>query len=131
YIAQAAWTAEALGVLRAPRTVDELRSTLATYRPELRSTEGARDVARFLLWQAPVPWVARPGYVTLALSAAATLPEWALRLLGIPRVPVVGPIIGDVTGSGVVRAIRWIMSAPPRDERDAALQSARAARDPE
>lgn len=111
YVAQTAWTAEGLGVPRAPRTVVELRDVLADYRPELAASKDSKDVARFLVFQAPIPLVARPGYTTLALAAASTLPSWASGMLGIPHVPAVSPAVGAVAGTGAVRAIRWIMSA--------------------
>ena len=113
YVAQTAGTAEALGVRRAPRSVAELGAVLADYRPELEASGESRDVARFLLREAPIPLVAKPGYLALALSAAATLPHWALGMLGIPRIPAVTPVLGSVAGAGVVGVIRWIMSAPP------------------
>lgn len=113
YVAQTAETAEALGVRRAPRSVAELQEVLADYRPELAVTRASRDVARFLIWQAPIPLVARPAYTTLALAAASTLPRWACGMLAIPHVPAVSPAVGTVAGAGAVGAIRWIMSAPP------------------
>lgn len=114
YVAQTAGTAEALGVERAPRSVDELRAVLDSYRGELESTPEARDVAKFLLLQPPVPLVARGGYAGLALAAASTLPPWALSMLRIPRLPVVTPLVGGVAGSAAVSAVRWIMTARPR-----------------
>ena len=127
YVAQTADTAEALGVRRAPRTLDELRGAVEAYRGELESTQASRDVARYLLLEAPLPLVARPGYTALALAAASTLPPWALGMLGIPRLPAVTRAVGTLTGTGAVAAIRWIMSAPPRDAQAAALRKAREA----
>lgn len=112
YVEQTARTAEALGVERAPRSLAELRAVLASYRSELEATKQARDVARFLLLEAPVPLVARPAYTSLALGACSTLPSWAMRMLRIPRIPALTPVVGAVAGTATVRAIRWIMSAP-------------------
>ena len=36
------------------------------YRPELEATDEAREAARFLLLDPPLPWVARPGYGLIA-----------------------------------------------------------------
>src|ERR1700750_691006 len=50
YVADAAKIAEALGVIDAPRTVQELDAALEAYRPELRVIPQAREAARFLVW---------------------------------------------------------------------------------
>ncbi|WP_153502597.1 oxygenase MpaB family protein [Cumulibacter manganitolerans] len=112
YVAQTAETAEALGVERAPRSVAELEDVLASYRPELRATPEALDVARFLLLQPPVPMLARGGYAGLAIAAAATLPPWALAMLRIPHLRGVTPLAGRLAGSMSVGTLRWIMTAP-------------------
>ncbi|WP_106850258.1 oxygenase MpaB family protein [Blastococcus sp. Marseille-P5729] len=114
YVAQTAATAEALGVVRAPRSVRELNQVLDSYRPELCSTPESVDVARFLLLKPPVPLVARGGYAGLALAAAATLPPWALSMLRIPRLPVLTPVVGGLAGGLAVSTVRWIMTAQPR-----------------
>ena len=49
YVADAARVAEALGVPDPPRTEQQLRQRISSYRPELRGTASARDAARFLL----------------------------------------------------------------------------------
>ncbi|MFV0532042.1 MAG: oxygenase MpaB family protein [Cumulibacter sp.] len=126
YVAQTGVAAEALGVRRAPRTVAELAGVLASYRGELEATAAARDVARFLMVQAPVPIPARPGYLMLAGAAASSLPRWALSMLAIPRFPLITPAAGYLAGGAMVRTIRWIMQAPPRDDASATLAEARA-----
>lgn len=83
YVAQTAWAAEQLGVIDAPRSTAELRADLERYRPELESTPGARDVARFLLAEPPLPLATRPGFWMLAAGAVAMLPGWARDMLGI------------------------------------------------
>ena len=47
--------AEALGVHHAPRSVADVRAELRDFRPELAGTKEARDAARFLLLEPPLP----------------------------------------------------------------------------
>ena len=61
-----------------PRSVSELRQALGDYRSELETTTAARDAARFLLLNPPLPYVARPGYGTIASGGVSLLPPWAL-----------------------------------------------------
>ena len=65
YVADMAIVAERLGVNHAPRTVSELRAEFREYRPELRGTPEAREAARFLLVDPPLPLVARGPYTVL------------------------------------------------------------------
>ncbi|GGW46368.1 oxygenase MpaB family protein [Streptomyces caelestis] len=113
YVADTAKVATALGVPDPPRTRAELQARLAAYRPELRATPQCRETARFLLLQPPLPLVARPAYALLAANAVTSLPEWARRLLGLPRVPVFEDIAVPLTGHVLTRAIRWSMNPPP------------------
>ena len=116
YVAQTGVTATALGVLDPPGTVAELEAGLDSYRGELRATVEARDVAKFLLLDPPLPAHLRPAYGTLAVAAAATLPSYARRMLRIPRVPVLTPVAGTIAGQVGVRGVRWMLqpSAPQR-----------------
>lgn len=109
YVAQSALVAERLGARHMPRDVASLRAALEAYRPELEASPAARDAARFLLLDPPLPWTARPGYGLIASGGVALLPGWARREL---RLPVLGPgrsvaaALGQV-GTGVVR---WAMA---------------------
>ncbi len=66
--------------------MDDLTSQLDAYRPELEATPAAREAARFLLFEPPLPLLARPGYATLAAGAVSLLPAWARSALelGVP-----------------------------------------------
>src|SRR6478736_214270 len=66
YVRQAGVPASRLGVPTTPASVAELRAVLASYRPELEATDAAREAARFLLLNPPLPLYARPGYGTIA-----------------------------------------------------------------
>ncbi|MFD3503233.1 oxygenase MpaB family protein [Streptomyces sp. NPDC058676] len=113
YVADTAKVATALGVPDPPRTRADLEARLAAYRPELRATPESRATARYLLVQPPLPLAARPAYALLAANAVTSLPEWARRLLGLPRIPVLEAVAIPLTGHALTRAIRWSMNPPP------------------
>lgn len=120
YVAQAGRAASLLGVPEPPTTVADLRATIDAYRPELEVTEPARDAARFLIVEPPLPLVARPGYATLVAGAIAILPDWARTMLDVPF-DRVATIAGRPLGRFGAAAVRWGLagvqdgrrSAPP------------------
>ncbi|RIJ77542.1 DUF2236 domain-containing protein [Nakamurella silvestris] len=112
YVAQTALVAAKIGVPAPPGTVAELDVMLAAYRPELESTVAARDAARFLLLNPPLPLASRPGYAMLAAAAVSTLPGWARRTLRLPRIPLADGLIGAGAGKAATSTIRWAMSRP-------------------
>jgi uncharacterized protein (DUF2236 family) len=112
YVAQSARVAQALGVIDPPRTDDALRHALASYRPELQGTPAAREAARFLLLNPPLPVVARAPYGGLAASAVALLPLWARRRLLLPYLPVTERLVVRSVGTALTRTIRWALVAP-------------------
>jgi uncharacterized protein (DUF2236 family) len=114
YVADSARVAAALGVLDPPTTVAELRAGLAEYRPELASTPAARDAARFMLLQPPLPLAVRAPYAVLAAAAVGSLPRWARWPLRLPYLPLAEATVVRLAGEGLVRTIRWAM-APPAD----------------
>ena len=71
YVADTARIAVALGVPDPPQTRGELAEALAAYRPELRATPEALEAARFLVWNPPLPLLARGPYTLLAATAIA------------------------------------------------------------
>ncbi|MBM6403653.1 DUF2236 domain-containing protein [Phycicoccus sp. CSK15P-2] len=120
YVAQAAVVARRLGAADVPTDVAALDDALTAYRPVLRATPAARDAARFLLLDPPLPWTARPGYGLIASGGVALLPPWARRQL---RLPVTGPVAGTAGALGLVgtKAVRWAM-AGVAEERRAAVE---------
>ncbi len=112
YVAQAARVAEELGIEDPPRSEAELRSQLAAYRPELRSTPAARSTARFLLLNPPLPLLARPPYGVLGASAVGLMPLWARRKLLLPFLPVTERVLVRTAGTALTRTIRWALVAP-------------------
>ncbi|MFJ4410999.1 oxygenase MpaB family protein [Streptomyces sp. NPDC088910] len=110
YVADTARVAEALGVLDPPRDQAALTARLAAYRPELRSTAEARDAARFLLLDPPLPWAARGPYAILAAGAVGLLPSWARSPLRLPYLPITEATGVRLAGHGLTRTIRWAMA---------------------
>ena len=109
YLAQSARVAVALGASDVPTTVAELAEAFARYRPELESTESARDTARFLLKEPPLPWTARAPYALIAAGGVALLPDWAREQLGIDGRWV--RTVGGPGGALATKAVRWGLSA--------------------
>lgn len=112
YVAEAAVIARALGVDTPPTSVQELRDQLDAYRPELRGTPEAREAARYLLVQPPLPLAGRPVYGMIASAAVALLPRWARLPLWLPYLPVTETIALRPAGAAVTRTIRWAMTSP-------------------
>jgi uncharacterized protein (DUF2236 family) len=110
YLADTARVARALGVLDPPTTEAELRAALAEFRPELTGTREAREAARFMLLQPPLPLAARAPYGVLAAAAVAGLPRWARWPLRLPYLPVAESTVVRLAGDGLVRTIRWAMT---------------------
>jgi uncharacterized protein (DUF2236 family) len=110
YVADMAVVATALGVVDPPTNQAELAEQLAAYRPELRGTKEARDAARFVIFQAPLPLWARPAYGALAATAVATLPPWARWPLRLPFLPMTEATAIRLAGHSVVGAIRWVIT---------------------
>ena len=77
YVHDVALVARKLGVNHPPTSVRELRGELRDFRDELQSTREARDAARYLLVEPPLPMAARAPYLMLAGAAVALLPAWA------------------------------------------------------
>ncbi|MGL5866386.1 MAG: oxygenase MpaB family protein [Dermatophilaceae bacterium] len=109
YVAQSAIVAERLGAQDMPRDVASLRTALHAYRPELEASPAARDAARFLLLDPPLPWAARPGYGLIASGGVALLPRWARLEL---RVPVLGPatVVAGALGQLGTNVVRWALA---------------------
>jgi uncharacterized protein (DUF2236 family) len=119
FVANMARVGGALGVPDPPTTVADLRRALDGYRPELAGTPEARDAARFLLIQPPLPLAVRPAYGVLGAAAVGLLPRWARWPLRLPYLPIAEATVVRVAGDTVVRTIRWAMSGPPPSQQSA------------
>ena len=111
YVSDTARVAESLGVIDPPRTEAALRSRLELFRPELRSTESAREAARFLLLTPPLSLPARAPYGVLASAAVGLLPVWARLPLRLPYLPVLEGTGVRLAGGVLVGGIRWALEA--------------------
>lgn len=105
YVAQCAEIAERLGVVAPPRSVEALDAALDDFRSELVPSDAARDVARFLLREPPLPVWARPGFGLLARGGITLLHPWARELLRLSD-----PVAGLVAGKAGVGAVRWALA---------------------
>ncbi|AKU16376.1 hypothetical protein VV02_11720 [Luteipulveratus mongoliensis] len=112
YVAQIGSIAARLGVPEPPSTVRGLREVLASYEPELEGSDLARDAARFVMFEPPMPVAVRPGYALLVSGAVASLPSPARAMLGI-RLPPGGPTVLNAGGRAGAAAVRWMLSDPP------------------
>ena len=112
YVEDMARVARKLGVIDPPTTLLELRQTLESYRPELRGTTEARQAARFILLNPPVPWAARPAYGVLTAAAVSTLPWWTRWPLRLPYLPLAEGTVVRAAGDGLTRTIRWALASP-------------------
>ncbi|MFJ7961548.1 oxygenase MpaB family protein [Streptomyces sp. NPDC096319] len=116
YVADTARVARALGVPDPPRDRAALADRLAYYRPELRATPQARDAARFVLREPPLPWAARGPYAVLASNAVRLLPPWARAQLGLRVAPYLPEELVRLSGQALTGTIRWAMGALPARE---------------
>ncbi len=107
YVADAAVVARALGVVEPPETEAALRDRLRSFRPELTGTREARDAARYLLLQPPLPAPARPVYGMIAAGAVALMPAWTRRPLRLPWLPISEAVAMRPAGDVVTRTLRW------------------------
>ena len=112
YVAEVGFVSAQLGVLDPPQSVAELREALASFRPELAGTREARDTARFLLFNPPIPLLARPAYGLLATAAVSMLPAWARGMLHLPPpLPIADDVVGRLAGELATRAFRWTLAS--------------------
>jgi uncharacterized protein (DUF2236 family) len=112
YVTESAVVARALGVIDPPETEAELRTQLRAFRPELRGTPEARDAARYLLLQPPLPMAARPAYGLIGGAAVALMPAWTRWPLRLPWLPVTEAVALRRAGDVVTRTIRWAAPSP-------------------
>ena len=80
------------------------------FRPELQGSREAREAARFLLLEPPLPLPARPAYGLLAASAVALLPAWVRWPLRLPYLPVSEAVAVRPAGAAVTGLIRWALT---------------------
>ena len=104
-----------------PASEAELAAYLERTRPQLTVTLAARNASRFVLVPPMPGWVqlltpARPAWSTLAALGAATLPQWARRLYGLP-----GYGLTDTAATAAVRTFRQATLAIPARVRESPI----------
>jgi uncharacterized protein (DUF2236 family) len=110
YVADTARVAAALGVVDPPLTERQLKQRIADFRPELASTQAAREAAKFLLLTPPLPLLAKPPYAVLATTSVAMLPAWARLPLRLPYLPPLETTAVRMAGRSLVGGIRWALN---------------------
>ena len=70
----------------------------------------AREAARFMLLNPPVPLVLRPGYAVLAAAAVGLMPVWSRWPLRLPYLPVTERTAVRGAGLALTSTIRWAMT---------------------
>jgi uncharacterized protein (DUF2236 family) len=113
YVEQTAVIARALGVSAPPTSTRGLRDQLRSYRGELHGTPEAREAARYLVVQPPLPLAGRPVYGALVAAAVSLLPWWARVPLRLPALPIAEVLAVRPAGDAVTRSLRWAMQRPP------------------
>lgn len=111
YVQDSAVIASALGAAGPPVTESELREQLHEFRPELHATREAREAARYLLVQPPLPLAARPGYGLIAAAATSLMPTWTRLPLRLPYLPITETLAVRPAGDLITRTIRWALPA--------------------
>ncbi|MEY3362731.1 MAG: hypothetical protein RLZZ538_274 [Actinomycetota bacterium] len=112
YVRDTAFIARKLGVPAPPESVRALRDQISSYRAEIHGTRESRDAMRYLLFEPPLPPVARAAYSLLVAATLSTLPRWSRPHLGLPYLPVTERFALQPLGDAITRAVRWAM--PPR-----------------
>jgi uncharacterized protein (DUF2236 family) len=110
YVRQSGTVAERLGVVDAPRTWAETQELLAAYRPELKSSAAARDVAQLLLHDPPLNGPSKLGYSVLAAGAVSTLPPWVRATLLLPTLPATDLLVTRPLARSAMATLRWALA---------------------
>ena len=110
YVRQSGELAERLGVVDPPQTWAENQELLAAYRPELKSTPAARDVAQLLLRDPPLSGPAKLGYGVLAAGAVSTLPPWVRATLLLPTLPATDRLLVRPLARSAMATLRWALA---------------------
>ena len=110
YVRDASLVARKLGVNEPPTSVADLRAEFREFRHELASTREAREAARFLLLEPPLPLAARAPYALLAATSVALLPAWTRWPLRLPFLPVSETVLVRPAGVAMTQLIRWSLT---------------------
>jgi uncharacterized protein (DUF2236 family) len=120
YVADMARTGEAVGVVGAPRSLDQLRARLDEYRQALSGSPPARRASRVLLWNPPITGAARAGYRVISAGAVASLPAWARSELGLPTSVIMDRMVSKPAARTLLANLDRAFAAEPPRRRAAA-----------
>lgn len=97
YVREWAKAGELVGVVDPPRSVAELRSQIADYRPVLRGDAATARTVSFIK-NMPFPLAAKPAYGLLFAGAVSTMPPEHRAHLRLPTVPltITKPVISTL-----------------------------------
>ena len=109
YVAQTAEIARRLGVTDPPTTEAGLAVAIEGYRPELLSTDHAREAVRHVVLRPPIALPARPAYAVLVAAAVGLMPRWSRRPLGLPWLPVSERTVVRALGAAATGTLRWAL----------------------
>jgi len=109
YVQDTAVIARKLGVPAPPESLRSLRDQLSSYRGEIKGTKESRDAMRYLLFEPPLPPVARAAYSLLVAATLSTLPRWSRPHLGLPYLPITERVALTPLGDTITRVVRWAM----------------------
>lgn len=121
YVRQSGTVAQRLGVVDPAQTWRRNEELMAAYRPELRSTPAARDVAQLLLRDPPITGPSRLGYGVLAAGAVSTIPAWMRATLMLPTLPAADRLLVRPLARSAMATLRWALAdttelpVPPED----------------
>lgn len=107
YFGEVARIAVALGADPVPRTRLEAHGLIKAMRPQLRHDARTREVCRLVLSQPAPSRMAEPFQMLTTQAGVDLLPDWALRMHGLPR-PVLGRPLVRAGTLGVARTLRWV-----------------------
>ncbi len=109
YVRDTAVIARKLGVPAPPESLRSLRDQISSYRGEIRGTKESRDAMRYLLFEPPLPPVARAAYSLLVAATLSALPRWSRPHLGLPYLPITERVALTPLGDTITRVVRWAM----------------------
>ena len=112
YVAEMVRQAELVGLHAddVPATVAANSAFVESCQPILQVTQAARDALETVL-RPPLPPHRRPGWWVAGRAAISLLPDHALELYGIRKLPVVDAVVRPVVAGGSRLAARFL--APP------------------
>ena len=106
YFAEMAQIAEALGADPIPRSRSEAWQLFGAVRPQLRSDERTREVARIVLTQPAPSMLAEPLQAVAMWAAIDLMPAWACHMHELD-IPIIGRALVRAGTVGIARTLRW------------------------